>query len=97
MMLAVLLMLLLASDPAASSDEPRLTYRSEKGLRQLQQCLTDRLRKRGDVTAVEAEGYISLVYNDGTHPTMVIDLAPPDVTVTIPVAYGTPSIVKSCL
>ena len=94
---AVLLMLLFASDPAAPSGEAHLTYESGKSLKQLEQCLTHRLSKRGDVTAVEAEGYISLVFNDGTHLPMVIDLAPPKVTVTTQVAYGTPTIVKSCL
>jgi hypothetical protein len=96
-MRAVLLMLLFASEPAAPSDEARLTFQTEKSSQQIAQCLTERLRKRGDVTAVEADGYITLVYNDGTHLPMVIDVAPPTITVTTQVAYGTPTIVKSCL
>ena len=92
-----ILLLLLVSAPSTSPEKPAVQYKSEKTLQQIEQCLTERLSKRGDVTAVQAEGYVTLVYQDSAHRPMMIDVAPPNVTVTTDLAHGTRSIVKSCL
>lgn len=92
----ILLFLLLAS-PSASPEPATTAFRTEKTLQKLQQCLTDHLSRQGDVTAIQAEGYVTLVYEDSTHRPMMIDLAPPDVLVTTDLAFGTRRIIKSCL
>jgi len=92
----ILLFLLLAS----TSDAPEkaaASFKSDKTLQKLQQCLTDRLSKKGDVTAIQAEGFVTLVYEDGTHRRMMIDVAPPEVSVTTQLAFGTRRIIESCL
>lgn len=92
----MLLFLLLAS-PSASPEPAATTFKTQKTLQQIQQCLTDQLSKQGDVTAIQAEGYVTLVYQDSTHKPMMIDLAPPEILVTTDVAFGTRRIIKSCL
>lgn len=92
----MLLFLLLAS-PGASSEPATTAFKTEKTLQKIQQCLTDHLSKQGDVTAIQAAGYVTLVYQDSTHRPMMIDLAPPDVLVTTELAFGTRRIIKSCL
>ena len=71
-----LLILLLAAPADTAPTDVATIYRSEKTLPQLQECLTTRLSASGDVVAVQAEGYITLIYRDGTHRPTVIDLAP---------------------
>ena len=85
---------------ATASAEPVRTgasFKTDKTLQRLQQCLTDHLSKKGDVTAIQAEGFVTLVYEDSTHRRMMIDLAPPDVSVTTQLAFGTRRIIESCL
>jgi hypothetical protein len=92
----ILLFLLIAS-PSATPDPTNSTFKTAKSLQQLEQCLTAHLSKQGDVTAVQAEGYVTLVYQDSTHRPMMIDLAPPNVMVTTDLAFGTRKIIQSCL
>jgi len=94
---AILLLLLISSPSAPPEKSEAVHYKSQKTLQQIEQCLTQRLSKQGDVTAVKAEGYVTLVYQDGAHKPMMIDLAPPDVTLTTEPAHGTGKIVQSCL
>ena len=92
----ILLLLLLAS-PGAAPEKIGASFKTEKTLQKLQECLTDHLSRKGDVTAIQAEGFVTLVYEDSTHRRMMIDLAPPDVAVTTELAFGTRRIIKSCL
>ena len=94
----ILLFLLIATaSPSASPETAGASFKTEKNLQKLQECLTDRLSRKGDVTAIQAEGFITLVYEDSTHRRMMIDLAPPDVSVTTQLAFGTRRIIESCL
>ena len=94
---AILLLLLMSSQNPPPEKVEAVHYKTQKTLQQLEQCLTQRLSKQGDVTAVQAEGYITLVYQDGAHKPMMIDVAPPDVSITTDLAHGTRRIVQSCL
>ena len=93
----MLLLLLIAMAPAPAPPRAEAVYRTQKSLAELEQCLTQKLSKRGDVTAVDAEGYLTLMYNDNSGIVMAIDLAPPTVSVKNRFAYGTRSIIKACL
>lgn len=92
-----LLMLLLAAPADTAPTDVAATYRSEKTLPQLQECLTTRLSASGDVVAVQAEGYITLIYKDGTHPPTVIDLAPPQIIVKTRQPKDARKSIQSCL
>ena len=96
-MLAKLLLLAAATVPVPAPQRAEAVYRTDKSLDELQQCLTRRLSKRGDVTAVAAEGYVTLMYNDSSGRIMAIDLAPPTVRVNSKFAHGTRSIIKACI
>ena len=97
-MLAKLLLLMAATVPVpAPQQQTEAVYRTDRSLKELQQCLTQRLSQRGDVTAVTAECYVTLMYNDSSGRIMAIDVAPPMVRVNSKFAHGTRSIIKSCL
>ena len=100
----VLLILLIAGpsiaapeQPQAAPEQPEATFHTGKDLAALERCLTERLSKRGDVTSVNSEGYVTLMYREGKETPMLIDLAPPNVKITTKIAFGTGSIIKSCL
>ena len=95
--LSLLLAASAAATPAVAEDKPAASYKSTKTLAVLEQCLTERLSKRGDVTAVANKESTTLMFRESTEAPMLIDLAPPKVTVTTRFAYGTRSIVEDCL
>ncbi len=76
---------------------PGASYQTAKTTSALEQCLTDSLSKLGDVTSIQTEGTTTLMLKTGTEAPMMIDLAPPKVTVTTKFAYGTRNLVKACL
>ena len=86
-----LLMLAEAAQPVGAS------YKSAKSLPDLQTCLTDTLTGVGDVTALKMEGLVTLMIREGERKPMLIDLAPPKVTVTTDFLRGTRKLVESCL
>ncbi len=90
-------MLLLIAGPSVAPEQPDATFHTGKNLPALERCLTERLSQRGDVTAINSEGYVTLMYREGKETPMLIDLAPPNVTITTKIAFGTGSIIKSCL
>ena len=73
------------------------TFRTRKGIAQLEKCLTDRLSKVGEVTSVPIEGMKTLMYSTTDEPPMMINIDPPSVIVTTKFAIGTQPIVKGCL
>ena len=86
--------------PAHAGEAPggaRRTFRTRKNLDQLEKCLTDKLSKVGEVTSVPIEGIKTLMYRTTDEPPMMIDLAPPSVTLTTKFAIGTEPIVRACL
>jgi hypothetical protein len=86
--------------PAIAGEAPegaRRTFRTRKSLDQLEKCLTDKLSKVGEVTSVPIEGIKTLMYRTTDEPPMMIDLAPPSVTLTTKFAIGTEPIVRACL
>jgi hypothetical protein len=98
----ILLSLLLAAfaadpPPADPQQAPAAVYKTAKTLAVLEQCLTDSLSKIGDVTAVKFDSSTTLMLREGTEAPMLIDIAPPSVTVTTRFAYGTRSLVKGCI
>ena len=86
-----LLILAEAAQPVAAS------YQTAKSLPDLQTCLTDKLTGVGDVTALKMEGLVTLMIRDGERKPMLIDLAPPKVTVTTDFLRGTRKLVEACL
>ena len=97
----IILSLLLTScataSPSGPRDGPGVTYQTGKSLPELEACMTKSLSKLADVTAVATEGTTTLVYGERTQPSMLIDLAPPKVTVETRFAYGTRGLVEACL
>jgi len=100
-MVLMLLSLFLAPQapepPATPERRPGASYQSRKSLADLQKCLTDKLSEIGDVDAVKMEDSTTLVLRWGADAPMLIDLAPPRVTVTTRFARGTRKIVEDCL
>ena len=95
-MQALLVLLLLASAIGPPPPGPT-TYTSHKSLSELQECLTRRLSPSGDVTAIQAEGYVTLIYKDATHAPLVIDVAPPNIIIKTDVPNGAQKSIQSCL
>ena len=92
------LALMLASTAIAAPQGPGAAYTSKKGLPALQKCLTDKLANIGDVSDVTVDGITTLMVAEGPgDPVMLIDLAPPSVTVTTHFIHGTRRIVEACL
>ena len=77
----VLALLILASVEAAQP--VGASYQTAKSVPDLQKCLTDKLTGVGDVTALKMEGYVTLMLRGNQGKPMLIDLAPPKVTVSV--------------
>ena len=92
-------LLIWALAPASAADAATVgaSYKTRKSLQALEQCLTRRLSELGDVTAVEIAETKSLMFRIGDDRPMIIDLAPPAVTVTTKFALGTRKIVEGCV
>jgi len=87
-----------ANSPAAPQQAPAASFQTTKTLAVLQRCLTDKLSQFGEVVAVKMEGNsTALVLRQNQDEPMVIDLAPPSVTVTTNFARGTRKLVEACL
>jgi hypothetical protein len=98
LILMSLLLAASAADPPADPQQPpAASYKTAKTLDVLEQCLTDSLSKLGDVTAVKFDKSTTLMLRAGTEAPMLIDIAPPSVTITTRFAYGTRPLVKACL
>jgi hypothetical protein len=84
-----------ASGPPADEAE---SFRTDRSLAQLENCLSKELSERGDVTAVKIDAQTTTVMlRVGTGAPMLIDLAPPRVRVTTKFLYGTRELIKRCL
>jgi len=97
MLMSIWLTAATPNQPATPEQRPGASYQSRKSLPDLQKCLTDKLSEIGDVTAVKMEDSTTLVLRWGADAPMLIDLAPPRVTVTTRFANGTRKIVEDCL
>jgi hypothetical protein len=97
LILSLLVAAYAADPPADPQQQPVASYKTAKTLTVLEQCLTDSLSKLGDVTAVKFDKSTTLMLRAGTEVPMLIDIAPPSVTVTTRFAYGTRPLVKACL
>jgi hypothetical protein len=81
-----------------NNEGPGASYQSTKSLPQLQKCLTNKLARIGDVNDITVDGITTLMVREGPNDqAMLIDLAPPKVTVTTKFLYGTRKIVEGCL
>lgn len=101
-MVFALASLLLAAGVAEEATEtvhtPRAFYKTAKELPALEKCLTHALSGRGEVTSATIDGTTTLMLRERPDtPPMLIDLAPPAVTVTTRFAVGTRHLVESCL
>ena len=95
--MTLLLLALLAATQSTPAEGGGTKYQTKKSLPEVVQCLTDGLSKRVDVTAIQAEGYITVLFQDDTHLPMLIDVAPPNVIVRTEIVFGTRGIIESCL
>jgi hypothetical protein len=86
-----------AANAGEAPEGARRAFRTRKSLAQLEKCLTEKLSKVGEVTSVPVEGIKTLMYRTTDEPPMMIDLAPPSVTLTTKFAIGTEPIVRACL
>jgi hypothetical protein len=101
MRIAFAAFLLTAYSATAGADPQQVAgtaYHTAKDIPALQKCLTDRLSQHGDVTEMKfPEGGITLMLREGKDEVMLIDLAPPSVTVTTAFLPDTRIIVERCL
>lgn len=95
-LLGLLLVPSATSAPGAPSG-PAATYHTAKALPALETCLTESLSTRGEITAVNSEGIVTLMLSASGKTPMLIDLAPPKVTVTTKFARGTRKLLEACL
>lgn len=92
------LTLVLASWSADPPQGPGASYKSAKSLPALQNCLTEKLTRIGDVTDLTVDGVTTLMVRENPgEPVMLIDLAPASVTVTTNFLHGTRKLVEACL
>ena len=86
-----------ASSTAVVRDAPVANYTTHKALPAIEKCLTDSLSKLDDITSVNTGDATTLVYGKRTEPSMLIELAPPRVTVTTNFAAGTRELIEACI
>jgi hypothetical protein len=107
-MLILSLLLIAASDPPPKTSQPTVaaspaqpdvaaTFQTSKTLPEVEECLTAKLSEFGEVTAVPIEGMKTLMFRTTDEPPMMIDIAPPTVTVTTKFAVWTRPIIQTCL
>lgn len=85
------------SAPAPATPQDNSTYETKKTLAQLERCLTKSLSKRGDVTTFNSEGMITVMLKMDDQQPLLIDLAPPKVTVTTRAPHGTRELIRACV
>lgn len=93
----LMLNLLLSASASPAADSREAVYRTSKSMTEIETCLTQGLSKRGDISSISAEGYVTLTLHDASGRIMVIDISPPTVVVRTKFAYRSREIVKSCL
>lgn len=77
-----------ATTPAGlRGNEPRATYSSAKGLPALEQCLGESLSFLGGPSVIHGEQAATLSFGDGGITSLMIDIAPPAVTVRTSYPY----------
>ena len=82
---------------AAAPQQESTIFKTAKTLTALEKCLSNKLSTRGDVTTFNADGMTTVMLRTGNEQPMLIDLAPPSVTVTTRLAYGTRRLIEACL
>jgi hypothetical protein len=93
-----LLLCACATGTSTEGDPLRPTsYRSAKTIAMLEQCLTSELAALGDVTTISMEGTKTVMVRDGKLTPMLIELAPPAVTVTTKIQRGSRHLIEGCL
>ena len=97
MQLLFLLFLTAAVQKPDSGPAPLASYKTAKSSEALEQCLTEKLSKSGDVTSVKIDGTTTLMYRRDNDSPMIIDLATPTVSVTTKFAFGTRKLIEACL
>ena len=83
--------------PPGNSGQEFATFKTDKTLAALEQCLKNKLSARGDVTTIKVDGITTLMLRNSTKSPMLMDLDPPSVTLTTRLAYGTRNLIKACL
>ena len=88
-----------AAPAAAAAVQPSVgaSFESKKSLPELEACLTEKLAKYGEVTAVPIENTKTLMFRITNEAPMVIDLSPPAVTITTKYPGWAKPLVQSCL
>ena len=101
-MVAFISLLLIAAQAApaaqiAAKADVGTSFATKKSVPELESCLTDRLAKYGQVTAVPIEDTKTLMFRIADEAPMVIDLSPPTVTITTKYPGWAKPLVQSCL
>src|SRR5689334_6403456 len=65
-----------AASPPPTPEQPHVgaTFETNKGLGELEKCLTDKLSQRGDVTAMQSDTSTTLMLRWGGEAPMLIEL-----------------------
>jgi len=96
---SILLIVSSGTSPDVAAPEGAMSiFQTTKGLADLQKCLTKAFSDIGEVVAVNLEkNSTTLLVRDNPDGPMVIDIAPPSVTVTTRFITGTRKLVQGCI
>lgn len=85
------------SSPATS--QPRgASFQTHKSVALIQKCLTTKLSQIGEIVALNSDvKSTTLLLRDNSDDPMIIEIAPPSVTITTRIIHGTRKIVQACV
>jgi hypothetical protein len=95
------LMLVQAAEPANATTTPKRpstqSYKTAKSVAAIEQCLVQELSDLGDPTFMRTVDNTTLMIRNGEAKPLLIDIAPPTVTITTNATYETQVRVKRCV
>jgi hypothetical protein len=87
----------LASPPKAAGPADPQSYTSKKSMATIEQCLLQELSDLGDPTFMRTVDGTTLMIRNGESKPLLIEIAPPKVTITTHASYETRVRVKRCV
>ena len=95
------MLFLLLSDPAAPAPDTELSYqrayKTSKKVPEIQKCLIGQLANMGEQTIMQMGDGVILMVREGQDQPLLIEIAPPSVTITTPSSLDVRSKVERCV
>jgi hypothetical protein len=93
-----MLLVVASANPSAAPQGHGASFQTKKTVAAVQKCLTDKLTQIGEVVALASDAdSATLVLRDNSDDPMIIEIAPPSVTVTTRIIHGTRKLVQTCV